>query len=158
MSLFPVAQHVLLKELRRTRTQQQMPGQETLPDLCLKPSQCRPWTPLLRPTATRNGIPEVLPVPPGDPPEVLERWDELLRVSGGISSRSGGVDGEGLGPGIGGDEEEVVLDVLEVVADGGFTDAGRGVDGEDHLSGICRDPGALVGANIMGDVAALFTF
>ena len=61
----------------------------------------------------------MLPVPPGGPPEVLERWDELLRVSGAISSHSGGVDGEGLDPGIRGDEEDVGLDVLEVVAEVG---------------------------------------
>ncbi len=37
--------------------------------------------------ATRNRIPEVLPVPPGDSPEVLDRGRELLRVSEAISSQ-----------------------------------------------------------------------
>jgi hypothetical protein len=37
--------------------------------------------------STRNRTAEVLPVPPGDPPEVPESGDELLRLSEAISSR-----------------------------------------------------------------------
>ena len=39
------------------------------------------------PTGTRNTTAEVLPVPLGDPPEVPESGDELLRLSEAISSR-----------------------------------------------------------------------
>ncbi len=38
-----------------------------------------------QPTGTRNGTAEVLPVSPGDPPEVSERGGELLRLSEAIS-------------------------------------------------------------------------
>ena len=39
------------------------------------------------PAGTRNTTAEVLPVPLGDPPEVPESGDELLRLSEAISSR-----------------------------------------------------------------------
>ncbi len=37
-------------------------------------------------TGTRNRTAEVLPVPPGDPPEVSESGEELLRLSEAIST------------------------------------------------------------------------
>ncbi len=39
-----------------------------------------------QPIGTRNGTAEVLPVPPGDPPEVSESGEELLRLSEAIST------------------------------------------------------------------------